>query len=997
MKATLLGAGFCWLICLFQPLFATHIVGSDLIYTPVDTVNHRYRVQLTLYRDCTPAALADFDQVITLFFWNGATGAQEFMIDIPKTFVPTPIAVPNADACLTRSQINGFCAEFGSYIDTVTLPPIPGGYDITWTRCCRSNAITNLIPQEGSTWLAHVPTDITANNSSPVFRQLLPMFLCAGQPFVFDHSATDIEGDSLVYRITNPFSGVNQTGIGTSAFQPTVNQVSQMGAPPYNNVTYIGNYSYLDPFGSRDFRVDHSSGLLTVTPAAPGLFVFAVSVFEYRNGILLSENKRDFQIHVLNCVAQGTPPQISSDLTKLPQFSNDSVFVRHDTIMVQPARPFCYPAILTDPDPSDTVIMFPVSSWFGVGGSANPPYASLSQTGINPAYGDICWTPGCELAGQWVDMVVGGYDPHDCLGYNVVFDTVRIKILGANPPVLRHQLPNGGDTAWVRAGEDFCYAFTAKDIDPFDGLIVTPTGGPFAGLGGTAVKQDTGVNPVKGTVCWTPQCEHKGQTFVFELTAVDTNYCNKSHPVTDRVVVIVEGEKPLSLPDTVKACKGSDVKLTAQHPGNGSFHWSPGASLDDSTSLEPVLLAQQSGRFFLNYTDPENCSQRDSLWLEVLPLPEVSVFPDSATICPGDSVLLEAVCATMISVKWGESFFLSNHTKAKTWALPPHSQAFTATATDANGCQASGESWIEVLPPAAIDAGEDIRHCDILPLQLGASGGVSYHWEPATYLQGANSPSPLANPGVSMDYVVTGLNAEGCRGRDTVSVIRVEPPQTVIDVNYLPCDRQSRVELRVMGGDSLIWNDGSTERYRSMALSGPLRLSARIFDGLCEGLPDSVLLEPNASFPVADFTFSPDSGIAPIEVQFVNLSTKAVRFDWDFGRGYFESNKENPVHTFTAGEWQVMLIAWSEEGCPDTVTQKLYFERPSLYIPSAFSPNGDGCNDDFYVGSYGLSRFDFRVFTRWGTEIFHSTDPAFHWTATTKAKMYPKVCMCTNW
>ena len=605
MKATLLWACLTGLLCLYFPAQATHIVGSDLIYTPVDTTSHRYRVQLTLYRDCTPAALADFDQVITLFFWNGGTGALEFMIDIPKTFIPTPIAAPNADACLSRSQINGFCAEYGSYIDTVSMPPIPGGYDITWTRCCRNNAITNLMPQEGSTWLAHVPTDITPNNSSPVFRQLLPMFLCAGQPFVFDHSATDLESDSLVYRITNPFSGVDGTGIGTSAFQPTVSQVSQMGSPPYNNVTYTGTYSYLDPFGSGDFTVDTASGLLTVTPVAPGLFVFAVSVFEYRNGVLLSENKRDFQIHVLNCIPQGTPPQISSNLTALPQFSNDSVFVRNDTIMVQPARPFCYPAILTDPDPSDTVIMFPVSSWFGVGGNANPPYATLSQRGINPALGDICWTPGCELAGQWVDMVVGGYDPHDCLGYNVVFDTVRIKVLGANPPVLSHRLPNGGDTAWVKVGEHFCYEFTAKDIDPFDGLIVSPSSGPFTALGGTAIKQDTGVNPVKGTVCWTPTCEEQGQTFVFELTAVDTNYCNKSHPVTDQVVVIVEAAAPLSLPDSIAACQGSEVQLRAIAPAGGSFSWSPGAGMNDSTVQEPSLIAQHSTQFFLHYTDPE--------------------------------------------------------------------------------------------------------------------------------------------------------------------------------------------------------------------------------------------------------------------------------------------------------------------------------------------------------------------------------------------------------
>ena len=232
--------------------------------------------------------------------------------------------------------------------------------------------------------------------------------------------------------------------------------------------------------------------------------------------------------------------------------------------------------------------------------------------------------------------------------------------------------------------------------------------------------------------------------------------------------------------------------------------------------------------------------------------------------------------------------------------------------------------------------------------------------------------------------------AEGCAGQDTVSVTRIDPPQTLIDANYLPCDRAGRVELLVIGGDSLRWSDGSGERFRTIAVSDSMLLSAHIFDGLCEGIPDTILLQPKASFPEADFNFSPDSGIAPIQVLFENVSKRAVRYAWDFGRGHIESYKEHPKHTFTAGDWQVTLVAWSEDGCPDTATKKVFFERPSLFIPSAFSPNGDGHNDQFYVGSYGFDRFDFRVYTRWGKEVFFSADPAFRWNGNYKGENVPE-------
>lgn len=681
------------------------------------------------------------------------------MVDIPKTFVPTPIDPPGVDACLTRSQINGFCAEYGTYSDTVTLPPIPGGYDMAWTRCCRNNAITNLIFQEGITLLSHIPTDLVTQNASPVFNNLAPMFLCAGQPFVFDHAATDSDGDSLVYVITDPFASQNFQGIGTSQTQPTVNRVDTMGPPPYQHVNYINPFHYLDPFGTGDFQVDKNNGLLTLTPDQPGLFVFAVSVLEYRGGILLSENKRDFQIHVLPCKAQGTPPEISSDISVLPQFSNDSVFVRNDTIVVQPGRPFCYPAVLIDPTPEDTVIMIPISSWFGVGGNGTPPFATLTQRGVNPAYGEICWTPNCDLAGQYVNMIIGGYDPHDCFGYNVVFDTVVILIAGANPPILTHQLPNGGDTAWVKTGEYFCYDFVATDIDPFDGLVVTPTAGPFVNLGGSAVKQDTGVNPVKGTVCWTPTCDDANKMFIFELTAVDTNFCNVSHPVTDQVVV---------------------------------------------------------------------------------------------------------------------------------------------------------------------------------------------------------------------------------------HVISDEPPVTYIDEEVFECDPESRVRLTALGGDRVVWSDGYDQRSRIESPATASRLIATVYNGACEGISDSVDIIERDPFPIAEFTASSETGIAPVEVQFLNLSQKAVRYRWDFGEGRTPNFEEEPRVTFQAGTWDVQLIAFSEEGCTDTAQAKLDFEHPALHVPTAFSPNGDGVNDQFYVGNYGLSKFDFRVYTRWGLEIFHTQNPAFKWDGNYRGVIVPE-------
>ena len=61
-------------------------LGADLVYSCINAATNSYRVELTLYRDCTPASQADFDQDVTLFFFNGNTGQREFTRDIQRNF-----------------------------------------------------------------------------------------------------------------------------------------------------------------------------------------------------------------------------------------------------------------------------------------------------------------------------------------------------------------------------------------------------------------------------------------------------------------------------------------------------------------------------------------------------------------------------------------------------------------------------------------------------------------------------------------------------------------------------------------------------------------------------------------------------------------------------------------------------------------------------------------------------------------------------------------------
>ncbi len=138
-------------------------------------------------------------------------------------------------------------------------------------------------------------------NSNPSYDLLPPLFLCAGKPFSFDHSATDIDGDSLVYSFYSPYDGENTAG----PLDPTfANNVAK-----FQPITWVNGYSALNPLGGAPLILNPSTGLLEGTPPSIGQFVVGIMVKEYRKGKYMSQTIRDFQFNVVNC-----PPQISAIL-----------------------------------------------------------------------------------------------------------------------------------------------------------------------------------------------------------------------------------------------------------------------------------------------------------------------------------------------------------------------------------------------------------------------------------------------------------------------------------------------------------------------------------------------------------------------------------------------------------------------------------------------------------------------------------------------------------
>lgn len=275
----------------FGPLLlsASHIVGGNIHYEYLG--GNSYQIQLFVYRDCA-TSLTDFDDPASIgVFDSNGNLVENIEISINDAII-SDVPVDTGNQCLEPPE--GICVKEAIFVTTVELPPIVGGYTLAYQRCCRNVTLVNCESNDdlGITLYAQIPgSEVTTENSNPIFNDYPPVVICMNQPFEFDHSASDSDGDELVYEFCNPLLA----NVGGFYINPP-------GAPPYPDLQFYPEFDYEYPITSDPaFAIDSQTGVITGTPTQLGQFVVGICIKEYRNGELIATMNRDFQFNVTLC------------------------------------------------------------------------------------------------------------------------------------------------------------------------------------------------------------------------------------------------------------------------------------------------------------------------------------------------------------------------------------------------------------------------------------------------------------------------------------------------------------------------------------------------------------------------------------------------------------------------------------------------------------------------------------------------------------------------
>ncbi len=650
---------------------ATHIVGGEMNYECIG--NNVYKIKLTIFRDCyngepwfdAPAAIGVFSNLTNQLI-------KTFYIPLDSMLNDTLDPVLN-NPCLAVPP--NVCVHTTTYTHIDTLPYIVGGYYLSYQRCCRNRTISNLVLPDsvGATYSIILDSFALATcNSSPVFNNWPPLYLCVNEPFEIDQSAIDPDGDSLVYRLCDPLTGAT----------PSNPRPQPPNPPPYFPVPWFPTYNANNQIGGPPFMtIDPSTGLLTGTPQIIGQFVIGICVEEYRNGVFIGSKRRDYQVNIGQCAVTTAsffaPEVICKGLTvnldnqsinanDYAWFFNDPTNPNATSNLENPT--YTYPdtglyniTLISEPgtvcaDTFSAPVQLNINSLFADFEISNVEceeefVLTITNSSIDTLVDIVDWNWALEQGSNtWTDTVQNPIFSLDSPGpallslivtaENGCLDTFQqeIPVVIFNNESLADSLKLCLENGAVQLNPDSAYQAATFSWSPPDWL-----------------DNSNGINPTASP----------DTSIVYQVILTDaTGFCE----VERRVFVFVPAEIEVAPPiDTI--LRGDSVQLTATFGPNFSYNWNPSNSLDNPTGHDPIASPEKTTGYTLQVVDGNGCIIERQLLIVVLTLcEEPFIFIPTGFTPNGDGKndvfkvfgndLTEA--NIIVYDRWGEQVFESN-------------------------------------------------------------------------------------------------------------------------------------------------------------------------------------------------------------------------------------------------------------------------------------------------------------------------------------------------
>ena len=777
---------------------ASHLVGGDLTYQCLS--GNRYKIVLTIRRDCAlafPDALFDDPASIGIFDNN-----YKLLTDLAAN---GQILIPfNDDDTLNQVLINkctvttgDVCVHETKYEFTITLPFRSGGYNLVYQRCCRNQSLTNTSDplNTGMTLLSHLSErSMQLCNSSPVFKQWPAIYICNDQEIQFDHSARDLDGDSLVYRLVTPYSGATRE----------IPRPQPPNVGPYTDIIWSSNiYSANNMLGNADgnkiLRINQSTGLLSGTPAIVGQFVVGVEVDEYRNGELISTIRRDFQYNVRNCsqdiLAQMEAPGGLCGGERTITFKNTSL----NAPFIQWF--FDYPNNLSATSREDNpTYTYPAEGTYtvmliaGVQGACMDTLKREIHVFNEPLNMDLDYEPlSCSNESLSLRLIDLSSDPNGTIfkwNWTVSYGSTLIIKEDQSPEItVPHNQPITV-TLTVESTSGCVETITKvltprfiKDDISVENIIVcqgdTTNIDPIRG----ALPAGVNIQWVSGQSNLVGELNNRSIRFISSTLGSVILFFNVNNGSgcsfrdSVRIDILYKPALDFTIANT---CGTNQVQITNNTPDATNFSW---VIESKDTVIGPKAfnyLFASSGDKIIVLKTSDGCAP--SLSQSIYLFDSTSIFSKlnrNARGCPGDVIELNPGGDPDLIYSWSPSeLFPDPHATNPTVTVGPASVQVTVHITHRNNPDCSlmaSLNIVNIIEEILKDLPDSLFVCPAVPIVLNQNGdpGLTYEWSPATLFSNPAIPSPtlITNDDVQIKVKITDPNNVNCFAEKTINVI----------------------------------------------------------------------------------------------------------------------------------------------------------------------------------------------------------------------------------
>jgi len=459
------------------------------------------------------------------------------------------------------------------------------------------------------------------------------------------------------------------------------------------------------------------------------------------------------------------------------------------------------------------------------------------------------------------------------------------------------------------------------------------------------------------------------------------------------VTVTVIPSIKVSSVDTTTCVNNSlqlNVNIVAPPPGNlYTVSWSPATFLSNPNIANPIISNDTATTQYIvtvASTTYGHCTVFDTMNVKVLR--GFKLHNNDTDICKGSFVQVNAT-GSAYNYSWIPTQGVSDPTFIAPTITPDTSRRYVLTASYP-GCRDSVQSfYISVQPVPVVVAGANKTICSGDTAQLHASVSppyvYSYLWTPDSSLNVDSSISVIFSGPNTTTFHFTATTSAGCKGTDSLTVRVLKHSFLVVSSDTAVCPHDS-LNIHVTGDSlkSFYWNPNyaisdTTNPNPKIYPVGNVRYTvyARDSSNCRDTASVYVTLRPAAVISLPDsVTLYPGDSVQ------LDPLTNCLYFTWFPPLGLDNSTISNPTaKPGVSTRYKVTGI--TEFGCI-AIDSIDVFVAPDSYIavPNAFVP-GTGDNALLKVLHLGDATLkSFRIYNRWGVEMFHTSDIGQGWDGT---------------